>query len=416
MIQGTNQTGQITSNMNQATNQARISSNVNQNLSAITASKSALLPNLIASLRTGDSFVGTVTDITPSLVTIEVGDIGIIQAKYNEVMNLHIGDTMKFLVQEKNEQQLVIKPFPNEVSQLKSDSQNVFLSPSLLAKYPDASKEVLTLMLKNHLTINRDTISAFEQLLDNKAPFTETINKILNIVENNPKIKAEIQDGLQAQVKEMPFRDEKIAHDIINKDLERLLSISTKEHIPEELIKKTKEIKATLEFLKDLSTVKEHKGLQAQINYAEEYLRLQDDFINELNFFALPVNIQENQTELKIYVNDGNRKKQNKKTSSVSLKLKTEHLGDLTIHVRMDENNFHAGFQANSDYVTALLKNNFHLLTDALALKGLELKADAETIKEEEHLSFSRDVLHENITPNETDIIGMKRVVFDVRT
>jgi flagellar hook-length control protein FliK len=194
----------------------------NENAITGTVQGTAPLTNLspisnvpISSLSQGQVFQGVVTDIRNNQVTIQIND-QTVQAKFQEMVDVCIGETLQFVVKENNGKQVTIAPLHGqtgnqvdsaiykalEAAGLPSTDKNIDIVNELLQnsmpvdkdtikmllsaslRNPDISIKQLTTMLKHEITLSNSNIEVFEQFLSSKENLTVNLKNLMSTLPN----------------------------------------------------------------------------------------------------------------------------------------------------------------------------------------------------------------------------------------
>ncbi|HEX3022240.1 MAG TPA: hypothetical protein VHP81_07605, partial [Lachnospiraceae bacterium] len=169
----------------------------------------------ISSLSPGQVFQGVVTDIRNNQVTIQIND-QTVQAKFQEMVDVCIGETLQFVVKENNGKQVTIAPLHGqtgnqvdsaiykalEAAGLPSTDKNIDIVNELLQnsmpvdkdtikmllsaslRNPDISIKQLTTMLRHEITLSNSNIEVFEQFLSSKENLTDNLKNLMSTLPN----------------------------------------------------------------------------------------------------------------------------------------------------------------------------------------------------------------------------------------
>jgi hypothetical protein len=145
------------------------------------------------------------------------------------------------------------------------------------------------------------------------------------------------------------------------------------------------------------------KNLQDNLNFMKD--------LNEVfTYLQLPVQLKDHDLHSDLYVFTRKKSLQDRQDSiSVLLHLDMKHLGQLNIHIQMDNRTIHAKFYLEDRISKQLIENNLPLLEEALKKKGYVLRSEIEDSYKKP--DFSRDFI-EQISPDNI----IQRYSFDIRT
>lgn len=164
----------------------------------------------LGQLSQGKVFQGTVVDIRNNQVTIQI-DEHTVQAKFQDMVNVCIGETLKFVVRENTGKQVTIAPYheqsgnPTDGAIYKAleaaglaptdknidivntlldrgmavDKQTVttFISASL--RYPDIPLSQFVDMLKNNMELTNSNIDLWNAFLGEKSNFSDNLQQVM---------------------------------------------------------------------------------------------------------------------------------------------------------------------------------------------------------------------------------------------
>lgn len=165
----------------------------------------------ISHLSQGQIFEGTVTDIRHNQVTIQI-DEQTVQARFQDMVNVCIGETLKFVVRENTGKQVTIAPYYEQINNpvdgtiykaleaagLPSSDKNIDIVNALLLnnlavdkqtitsmlaaslRYPDMPIEQLIDMLKNDLPLTDSNIKMWNSLLGEKENLSANLNSVMD--------------------------------------------------------------------------------------------------------------------------------------------------------------------------------------------------------------------------------------------
>ena len=164
----------------------------------------------LGQLSQGKVFQGTVVDIRNNQVTIQI-DEHTVQAKFQDMVNVCIGETLKFVVRENTGKQVTIAPYHDqsgnpvdgaiykalEAAGLAPTDKNIdivntllehgmavdkqtvttFLSASL--RYPDIPLSQFVDMLKNNMSLTNSNIDLWNTFLGEKSNFSDNLQQVM---------------------------------------------------------------------------------------------------------------------------------------------------------------------------------------------------------------------------------------------
>ncbi len=164
----------------------------------------------LGQLSQGKVFQGTVVDIRNNQVTIQI-DEQTVQAKFQDMVNVCIGETLKFVVRENTGKQVTIAPYHDQLGSptdgaiykaleaaglaptdknidivntllehgMAVDKQTVttFISASL--RYPDIQLSQFVDMLKNNMSLTNSNIDLWNTFLGEKSNFSDNLQQVM---------------------------------------------------------------------------------------------------------------------------------------------------------------------------------------------------------------------------------------------
>lgn len=165
----------------------------------------------LGQLSSGKVFQGTVVDIRNNQVTIQI-DEQTVQAKFQDMVNICIGETLKFVVRENTGKQVTIAPYQGqsgnstdgaiykalEAAGLAPTDKNIdivntllehgmavdkqtvttFISASL--RYPDIPLSQFVDMLKNNMALTSSNIDLWNAFLGVKSNFSANLQQVMD--------------------------------------------------------------------------------------------------------------------------------------------------------------------------------------------------------------------------------------------
>lgn len=164
----------------------------------------------IARVAVGDMFRGQILDITNNQVSIALDGKGILSARMLDSVNLNIGDTLSFLVQENDGVNVMIKPQAEPADAVKDNAifkilegnnlmpteKNYQIAESLMNrgmsvdkghmqqimqqsyKFPDASIDTLTALNKLGIEVNEASIQQYTDYMNNSHQLSGNLNSL----------------------------------------------------------------------------------------------------------------------------------------------------------------------------------------------------------------------------------------------
>ncbi|SHM22204.1 hook-length control protein FliK [Anaerosporobacter mobilis DSM 15930] len=185
----------------------------------------------LGQLSSGKVFQGTVVDIRNNQVTIQI-DEQLVQAKFQDMVNICIGETLKFVVRENTGKQVTIAPYHDqqgnptdgaiykalEAAGLAPTDKNIdivntlldhgmavdkqtvtaFISASL--RYPDIPLSQFVDMLKNNMSLTNSNIDLWNTFLGEKSNFSANLQQVmkeLSVAISDAYVNGDIQAGRQ---------------------------------------------------------------------------------------------------------------------------------------------------------------------------------------------------------------------------
>lgn len=164
----------------------------------------------LVQLSAGQVFQGTVTDIRNNQVTIQI-DNQFIQAKFQDMVNICIGETLQFVIRENTGKQVTIAPYHEQMNNpvdgtiykaldaaglpatdknidiinllLKNnmpvDKQTITTFLAATLRYPDVELSQFVNMMKNSIPLTNDNIELFSQFLGEKESVTTNLKQVM---------------------------------------------------------------------------------------------------------------------------------------------------------------------------------------------------------------------------------------------
>lgn len=424
----------------------------------------------ITSLKPGDVFQGEILSMGNENITIAI-DNQLLNARFNEAVNVCIGETLNFFVKESDNNQILISPvLPQEnpivniiykaldeaglpATDKNYDIVNILLKngmsvnkstiTDILSKvlsFPDADMENIVLLYKYDIDVNNENLRQFEnyrnyqhqissdlesavlelpdflsKIYNNsgKEGFLDIVNiiggKSADIIKNQLSEKAE--NSNTNNIINKLFQNENFRTQIKN-DMKEAWSIKpdalTKEDIGSLYDKLYKGIDTILKNVSD--NIKETSILNKNILNLKENIEFMKELNNNFQFVQIPLKSGEkiNQSDLYVYA-DKKKKYSPDEGMSVLLHLNMEHVGNLDIHVGLKNDKINARFSLENNEVIDIFKKNMSLLIKRLEDKGYTFNSLIEkSVKE--HLDFVEDFLEADNTE-----IEIKRYSFDIK-
>lgn len=167
----------------------------------------------LVQLSEGQVFQGTIVDIRNNQVTIQI-DGQTVQAKFQDMVNICIGETLSFVVRENTGKQVTIAPYheqtgdPNDgviykaldAAGLPATDKNIdivntllehgmavdkqtittFISASL--RYPDIQLSQFVDMIKNNMALTNSNIELWNAFLGEKTNFSSNLQQVIHAV------------------------------------------------------------------------------------------------------------------------------------------------------------------------------------------------------------------------------------------
>jgi len=378
----------------------------------------------IRSLSQGTVFRGTITDIRNDRVVIQLSEKDFVSARFQEAVDVCIGDMLQFLVQENKDNLVVIKPFiPNQMTAYEQTLYKALEAAGLMAT--DKNIDVVSALLTNGMSVDKETIQYFLSL--SYANPTADINDLMLMVKN----KIDITPENLEQILKLHNKEHQITKNILTlvdqlsatKDILVPDEISREALInhwtirPEQLNKDqvnntfsnlNEQMTVLMERLKTMETP--DKVLEQSATNVKNNLNFMQNLTDTLLYTQLPLQLSKQMTNGELYV--FSKKKEFHPSEEINLlfHLDMDHLGSLDINLTMQNNKIRASFFVEDADVVDLLKENMPILTTALQTKNYILSSDVKQSKKDEHFDLIKDVLDGNhsITP-----IG--RYSFDIR-
>ncbi len=178
-----------------------------------------------------------------------------------------------------------------------------------------------------------------------------------------------------------------------------------------ELYQKLQEDMEQLTSLSKLANTKQEQlSTSSSLKNLNENLQFMKDLNESYTYLQLPTQFKDNQMHTDLYVFT-NKKAMKEKPGqlSVLLHLDMEHLGELNIHVQMNQQNIQAKFTPQDAQVSELLQKNIPLLEEALKQKGYYVHAEVEANYAKP--DFINDFIEEKSADSK-----VQRYTFDIRT
>jgi len=378
----------------------------------------------IRSLSQGTVFRGTITDIRNDRVVIQLSEKDFVSARFQEAVDVCIGDMLQFLVQENKDNLVVIKPFiPNQMTAYEQTLYKALEAAGLMAT--DKNIDVVSALLTNGMSVDKETIQYFLSL--SYANPTADINDLMLMVKN----KIDITPENLEQILKLHNKEHQITKNILTlvdqlsatKDILVPDEISREALInhwtirPEQLNKDqvnntfsnlNEQMTVLMERLKTMETP--DKVLEQSATNVKNNLNFMQNLTDTLLYTQLPLQLSKQMTNGELYVFSKKREFHPSEEINLLFHLDMDHLGSLDINLTMQNNKIRASFFVEDADVAALLKENMPFLTTALQAKNYILSSDVKQSKKDEHFDLIKDVLDGNhsITP-----IG--RYSFDIR-
>ncbi|WP_455715038.1 flagellar hook-length control protein FliK [Anaerosporobacter sp.] len=113
----------------------------------------------LGQLSTGQVFQGTVVDIRNNQVSIQV-DQQTVQAKFQDMVNICIGETLKFVIRENTGKQVTIAPYHEQIGNLSDGAIYKALDAAGLAA-TDKNIDIVNTLLEHGMAVDKQTITTF---------------------------------------------------------------------------------------------------------------------------------------------------------------------------------------------------------------------------------------------------------------
>lgn len=152
----------------------------------------------LASLKAGDVFKGTLTDVSQSKVAIRLSDGQVLQARLDGASGFSIGDQVAFMVKESGSEQVLLTPIVEGEGQSSANLMNILSEAGLPTT--DENAEVVRTMMAEKLPIDTASLKQMVRLMNNNPqaslkeltflvkhdiPVNETTIQQLQLFENN---------------------------------------------------------------------------------------------------------------------------------------------------------------------------------------------------------------------------------------
>lgn len=413
----------------------------------------------------GQVFSGTVVDIQNNTVTIEVGD-SLVHAKFDQVVDICMGEVLKFVIRENQNNQVVIAPYNKnglsgentalykalQAAGLPATDHNIDVISELLKnqmpvdkksvqtilaktyQMPEASIEDLVMMTKYHIEITSDNLEQLQHYKEHKHQITKDIMQLADSIPNT--IKELLQNGkteealqilkslgdsskgesyihekalqqVNALLKELAGKHPKNHLDVILKQqvLDKF-SFEPKEFKKEVLEDTYKNLEQQIGKLQQIVGI-ESKDAAAQIKNNIEFMKnINENFI----YAQLPLKMKNQMSNGELYVYTNRKSTINRKEGiRLLLHLEMEYLGDMNIMVHLQQSNLNLTFTMSNEEAEQMIESNIPQLTSILEKKGFIVQHKVEC-KEENHVDFVEDFIKQQ--EKKQDI---KRFSFDMR-
>lgn len=412
----------------------------------------------IRSLNPGEIFQGRITDIRNNTITIQVNN-QLLQAKYDNNVNVTLGQELQFLVKENKENQVIIKPLTMEGftpmdntiykaldgaalpptnknfdaaaalfnHQMSLDKQSL---TSLLSKaylFPETPISHLALMIKNGIEVTNENITQFEHYVNGEHQLSGDLNKLIREL---PDIIKQIHDQQGAKaamefVRTLTGRefisesqlDLWISKDSFKKDFseELLKQISLK---PEELTRE--KLSDTYKSIADkLNIMEEHlaeaggkaKDTMQTVSNVKDNLQFMKNLNENFIYTQLPLHLKEKVTHSDLYIFANKKNKGTvKDTFSLLLHLDMDHLGSTEVYVKLHNNCIETKFSLPDEDSVKIVKENMVQLEENLHKKGFVFSSQVEQKNFGQEIDFEKDFLEKDETK-----IEVTRYSFDMR-
>ncbi len=169
----------------------------------------------LVQLSQGQIFKGTVTDIRNNQVTIQI-DQQYVHAKFQDMVNICIGETLNFVVRENTGKQVTIAPFLEqngnpvdgtiykalEAAGLAATDKNIDIVNTLLSNGMGVDKQTITMLLSASLRFPDLPLSQLVDMMKNKLPLTNDNVQLWNSFLSE---KEDLTTNLNAVMKELPI-------------------------------------------------------------------------------------------------------------------------------------------------------------------------------------------------------------------
>lgn len=424
----------------------------------------------ISQLNAGQVFRGEVIDIRNGEAVIKINET-FLSARFEESVNLAIGDILNFIVRDNNNNKVVIAPYKTggsifydtldkalEAANLPSTDRNVEVVANLIkhqmpvdkktitavlakaVRYPQTDPENIVLMKKFNLEVTKENLTQFQNYRTGQKSISgqmeQFINKLAEGMENLNTEQEKISFGKFLKENfEFLFKQESGFLETVSGLLRGELK---KDKIPvlKEVFRNALQKEWSLlpeQFQKDslhglyerlyeqLEHVEKHMGQGAETNTGKELLESAKNikeninFMNQLNeqfiYSQIPLSFGKKFTHGELYVFKRRKSVLSKKDGvSVLLHLDMEHMGNMDIWLQCAEKKAYGRFTVQDKESADILKEHMEELNTKLSAMGYAFEADTQVNREEKEIDFVEDFLEKD-----EGKIDLKRYSFDMR-
>lgn len=414
----------------------------------------------------GQVFSGTVVDIQNNTVTIEVGD-SLIHAKFDQAVDICMGEVLKFVIRENQNNQVVIAPYNKtslsgenvalykalEAAGLPATDHNIDVISELLKnqmpvdkksvqailaksyQIPEASIEDLVMMTKYQIEITSDNLEQLQHYKENKHQITKDIIQLADSIPN--MVKELLQNGKTEEALQIlkslgdNSKGESYIHDKALQQMHVLLKELAGEHPKnhiDHILKQQVLDKFSFEpkeFTKE-AIEETYKNLEQQIGKLQQIVGMESndtvtqvknniEFMKNINenfiYAQLPLKMKNQMSNGELYVYTNRKSTINRKEGiRLLLHLEMESLGDMNIMVHLQQSNLNLTFTMSNEEAEQIIESNIPQLTSILEKKGFIVQHRVECKEEKNPIDFVEDFIKQQEKKQE-----IKRFSFDMR-
>lgn len=427
----------------------------------------------IRSLNPGEIFQGRVTDIRNNTITIQV-DNQMVQAKFDDHVNITLGQKLNFMVKENNGNQVVIKPLiaegftPQDNTlykaldtaglpaidknfdaakalfnhQMSLDKQSITTLLSKAYQFPETDMNQLALMIKNQIELTKGNIAQFQNYTNAQHQIASDMNQLLNGLPDTLNQMSQTMGSKQTldfiyqllgnngiqdttffdKLTELSGKDENQFNQLLNSvAFQKELSENLMEQLsmkPEELTNdKWREtyhnLADKLEVLNENLTLTggKAKDMLQTVSNMKDNLQFMRSLNENFIYTQLPLNLKNKITHSDLYVFANKKNKGNPNDStSLLLHLDMEYLGSIEVYVKLQNHKIDARFSLPDELSVKIVTEHMEELEKILESKGFCFSSEVVQKAFGEEVDFEKDFLERDETK-----IEVTRYSFDMR-